>query len=102
MSMLHSFQHLHNIHRKRNKQPKHRLVMVASIVYPLSTLPQVIEIFKNHSATNVSLTTYLFYLFFTFVFLGYGISEKLKPIVVLQSLWLLMYGLVVIGILFYS
>ena len=100
--MLHSHKHISKISKKKNKEPKHHLVLLASIVYPLTTIGQVIEIFKNQSAENVSLITYLLYIFFTFVFLGYGVREKLPPIIVLQSLWLVMYSLVTLGIVLYS
>ena len=77
-------------------------MLISSIVYPLTTLPQIYVIFQNQSATNLSLFTYTSYLFFTVIFLSYGISEKLKPIIILQSLWFVMFSCVVAGILLYS
>lgn len=100
--MLHSHKHIDRIHKKVKKQPKHHTVLIASIIYPLTTFPQILEIFSNKSAENISLLTYILYIFFTFIFLGYGIKEKLVPIVVLQSLWLVVYGLVVVGVLIYG
>lgn len=100
--MINQHQHIGNIHKKRKKRPKHYVVLASSIIYPLSTSPQIVEIFRKKSAVNVSLITFLLYLFFTFVFLSYGVSEKLKPIIVLQSLWLAMYSIVIVGIVLYS
>lgn len=78
---------------KHKENSSHTLVLVASVVYPLTTMGQVLEIFVDQSATNISLITYVLYIFFTIVFLVYGIREKLTPIIVLQSLWLVMYSL---------
>ncbi len=100
--MHHSHNHIHKLSKKDKKKLKDSIVLVSSIIYPLTTLPQIIEIFRNESAANISLLTYSMYLLFTVVFLYYGISEKLKPIIILQTLWLLMYGSVLAGILIYQ
>lgn len=99
--MLHSHKHIAKIH-KRKKGPWQYIVLFCSVFYPLSTLPQVIEIYANKAAQNVSLETYLFYTVFSIIFLAYGISEKLKPIITLQALWLVVYCLVIVGILIYK
>lgn len=99
--MLHSHKHLSSISSNRSKNPRHYIVLIASVIYPLTTIPQIIEIFNNKSSTNISVSTYALYLFFTIIFLVYGIKEKLVPIIVLQSLWLVMYGVVTIGIILY-
>lgn len=100
--MHHSHKHLHKISAKKNKKKSHWIVLISSVIYPLTTLPQIIIIFQNQSAANISLVMYMFYIFFALIFLSYGITEKLKPVIVLQSLWLVMYSCVLIGILLYS
>lgn len=100
--MLHNHKHIAKVSSKKPKKPKHYVVLVASVLFPFTTMPQVFEIFNNQSADNVSLLTYLLYVVFSFIFLGYGIKERLIPIIVLQSLWLVMYSLVIAGILIYS
>ncbi len=100
--MLHNHKHLNRVHKKSDKKPKHFIVMASSVIYPLTTIPQIIEIFTEKSAVNVSLATYVFYLLFTFIFLSYGISEKLKPIIVLQCLWLVVYSPVIVGLILYG
>ena len=99
--MLHSPKHIHKLHTKKKKKASDLIILLASIVYPLTTLPQVFEIFDNRSATNISLLTYVMYMFFTIVFFTYGVRERLMPIIVLQSLWFIMYGLIVLGILIF-
>lgn len=99
--MHHSLTHLNEIYTQAKKKTAHKVIMVSSVVYPLTTIPQIYEIYKNQSVENISLLTYGFYAIFTLIFLSYGIQEKLKPIIVLQSLWLIMYGIIVTQILTY-
>ncbi len=100
--MHHSHKHIAHIHKKQNKKPQHLVVLAASVLYPLTTLPQVYLIYTNHSAEDVSLSMYVMYVLFAFVFLYYGISEKLRPVIVLQLLWIVMYVPVLVGILLYG
>ena len=99
--MHHSHKHLSKLAEKRNKRFRDRIVLIVSVIYPLTTSGQVFEIFKNQSADNISLITYVLYIFFTGILLWYGLAEKLKPIIILQSLWLVMYTAVLVGILLY-
>lgn len=99
--MLHSHKHINKIHKKKRKQKQHHIVLAASVVYPLSTLPQIYEVFHNQSAANLSVLTYIFYVVFSCIFLVYGLSERLKPIILLQSMWLSMYTILLIGIFMY-
>ena len=70
--------------------------LVAGIIQPLITLPQIITIYANQSAKDVSLLTWLGYLFFGITFLFYGIAFKLKLI------WVTMQAITVVGILLYG
>jgi uncharacterized protein with PQ loop repeat len=90
---------------KESKIDKKRVELVAlmaAIVQPLITLPQIVTIYSNQSATDVSLLTWLGYLLFGVIFLVYGLVFKLRPIWVGQILWVTMQTLVVVGILLYG
>jgi len=78
-----------------------KLIYVAAIAYPLTTIPQIFEIFANQSAVNVSLSTWLLYDLFTFIFLWYAIQNKLKPLVIEYSMWIVAQSIVVVGLLIY-
>lgn len=75
--------------------------LIAGIVQPLITLPQIITIYSNQSAEDVSLLTWIGYLFFGITFLVYGLAFKLKPIWIGQIIWVTMQAITVIGILLY-
>jgi uncharacterized protein with PQ loop repeat len=78
-----------------------RLIYVAAIAYPLTTIPQIIDIFYNKSSENVSLLTWILYDAFTFIFLWYAIEKKLKPLIIEYCMWIVAQSIVVIGILIY-
>lgn len=87
---------------KINKKRVELFALIAGIVQPLITLPQIITIYSNQSATDVSLLTWIGYLFFGITFLFYGVVFSLKPIWIGQIIWVTMQTITVIGILLYS
>jgi uncharacterized protein with PQ loop repeat len=78
-----------------------KLIYLAAIVYPLTTIPQIMDIYIKKSSGNVSLATWLMYDLFTFVFLWYAIEKKLKPLIIEYCLWIIAQSIVVVGILLY-
>lgn len=76
--------------------------LVAGILQPLITLPQIIHIYSSQSAADVSLLTWIGYLIFGIIFLIYGIVFRLKPIWVGQIIWVTMQLITVIGIIIYG
>lgn len=90
---------------QKNKKRLKRIenfALLAGIVQPLITLPQIIAIYGNQSAQDVSLLTWIGYLIFGIIFLIYGIVFKLKPIWIGQIIWVTMQLITVLGILLYS
>ena len=85
----------------KNKKLIDKLIYVAAIAYPLTTIPQITDIFTNKSSANVSLLTWLLYDLFTFVFLWYAIENKLKPLTIEYSMWIVAQSIVVVGIILY-
>ncbi|MDB5238353.1 MAG: hypothetical protein JWM46_623 [Candidatus Kaiserbacteria bacterium] len=77
------------------------LIYIGGVVGPITTLPQLIEIFLHKSAQDVSLYSWTSYLLGTIGYLMYGILHKQKPIIFLNAINLPVYALIVIGILMY-
>lgn len=86
---------------EKHKKQVEAFALVAAILQPLTTIPQIITIYGNKSAADVSLITWLCYLFFGVTFLVYGIVFKLRPIWIGQIIWVTMQATVVVGILIY-
>jgi len=89
--------HLH-ISKRRRLNYIDKIAMVAAFLYPLSSIPQIIEVFKGHT-DGVSLFTWLSYILFASLFLAYGTAHKIKPMIISNSIWILMDASVVAGIL---
>ena len=89
---------------KTNKKQKREILAVAfvvAVVQPLMVAPQVIQIFSNHSATDVSLLTWLMLLVFNASNLVYCLVFNIKPLVINNALWVVADGMVVAGVLLY-
>lgn len=79
-----------------------KFIYVASVVYPLTTLPQIIQIFTTKDTSGISLITWVLYIVFTLVFLLYSINKKLLPLTITYVLWLVVEICVVVGLLVYG
>jgi uncharacterized protein with PQ loop repeat len=75
---------------------------IVSLVYPLTALPQVIKVYTIHSVASLSLASYLLYLVFGIISLLYAINKRIRPLIIECTLWLLVYGAIVVGFFKYS
>jgi MtN3 and saliva related transmembrane protein len=78
-----------------------RFILAVAIIEPLTTIPQIYEIWSRKSANGVSLITWCFYTVTACIWLVYGIKIKEKPVIISSIMWILAEGLVVMGILLY-
>lgn len=74
-----------------------RAIYFAAFVEPLSTVPQVYAIFVTKSAAGISISTWATYVFFSFLWLWYGIVHKQRALIVAEVLFIVTEGLVVVG-----
>jgi MtN3 and saliva related transmembrane protein len=80
-----------------------RLVNVIAVVGPLTSVPQIAEIwFIDKSAVGVSLVTWSLFLLMACIWLLYGIVHKARPIIISNSLWILAQAIIVLGALYYD
>jgi len=95
-----------NYHRKhkKNKQTESFDLLLYFFVFttPLFEIPQAYAIYSNKSAENVSTLTWSYFLATNVVWLIYGIRRKLWPIILSYALYMVVEGIIVIGILRYS
>lgn len=94
------FLHKH-LTKKQKKTVVDRAMFVAALAFPMTALPQIYQLYHTHNATGISLSSWVGFICFGFVFLAYGIVHKLKPYIMTQILWLAMDTLMVAGILLY-
>jgi len=79
-----------------------RLALVVSIVEPILTVPQVVQIFSTGDVSGISLFTWAGYMVIAVIWLFYGIRHKLTAIIISSALWVFFEGLVVVGKIIYS
>jgi len=85
--------------KKKKLSPFDIIAMVASVVYPLSGLPQFIEICMGHRA-GVSLVSWSIFMAMAALLLTYGIKNRVPPMIIGNSLWIVVDGLVVSSLIF--
>lgn len=79
-----------------------RAMLLVATIHPLAAIPQVIVIYANQSAANVSLATWLSFMLIGVIFLLYALTHDIKPLIVNQILWFLVDLAVVVGIILYG
>lgn len=75
-----------------------QIVLIVSVAYPLSALPQAIAVFDGNVA-GVSLISWLSFMICALLFLAYGIKNRVFPMIISNTLWVGMDALVVTGLL---
>jgi MtN3 and saliva related transmembrane protein len=78
------------------------LATVVGVFLGAANLPQAIKIFKNKSAKDISLTTYLIVEFGSVVWILYGLEIKSFPVVMPNILGVVTTTLVLIGYFLYG
>lgn len=90
------------LHQKKNRTAVDRLMLVASILSPLSAVPQIIQIYSTKDVEGLSLLSWLGWGLIGLVFLAYGIGHRLKSYILMQVLWTAVTVLMIVGIVIYG
>ena len=93
-------------HKLPNKSSKYRnleyLVLAVAIVEPLSTVPQIVEVYQSQSAESLSLLSWLLFMAASVIWLVYGIRIKNAPLIASSVLWVSTELLLIGGIITYA
>lgn len=87
---------------KDYKKITERVALIAGVLQPLMTVPQVWKVYSTHSVSGLSIITWAGYCTLGLAFLAYGLAHNLKPVWITQILWFTLQLSVVIGILIYG
>jgi len=79
----------------------HHLMVVIGLISPFATIPQVIKVFATHRehAVGQSLITWAVYTVIAMLWVAYGIHRRELPLIIGNTLGVIMYGLVAVGII---
>lgn len=87
--------------KKQKKRDHFRsFMLVVAVVEPLTTLPQIYQVWFKNQVAGVSLLTWSLYILVACIWLIYGIKIKDTPVFVASILWAAMEILVVFGVIF--
>lgn len=78
------------------------LIYFASVMGPLATLPQVLQLYITHDARGLSLLSWCMYGLLNLVWIFYGYKHREKPIVITNIAMLCLNVLVAAGIFYFS
>lgn len=98
-SQHHLFKYLH---QKKNRTNIDHFMLAASVLSPLTALPQVIQIYTTKDVEGLSLFSWLSWGMLGLVFLAYGITHRLKSYILMQILWQIVNILLIVGIIIYG
>lgn len=89
--------HSHTKFFKKKKTVKviDRCVIIAGILSPLCSLPQIIKIIEMKSADEISTLSWLLYLVFGLTWLTYGVVHKNLALILNNSLWVIAYLVII-------
>jgi len=86
---------------KKDKRFIDRAAYVVGIMFPVSTLPQVIQLYSTHDASSLSLITWSMYGLLTGLFLIYAMVDNIKPLIFTQIAWIFIDICMITGIIIY-
>ena len=109
----HGLHHIHlrkRIHQKYEPYPHpnkwmnfmDRFLIIVAVIGPLTTAPQIYDIFWTKSVNGLSFWTWLLYSVLSIPWLFYGLVHRDKPLIISSILWVILQGIVAAGILIYS
>jgi len=88
--------------KKKEKLLINRICAVFAVFMPLTTLPQIIQLYTTQNASGLSLLMWVLYTIGVIPFLMFGIIYRHSQLVVLNTLWLLVQITMITGIIIYA
>ncbi len=74
------------------------IMFVVAFAAPLSNFPQIYTLFSKRVTEGLSLETWIMYVVFAFVQLFYAVTNKIKPLIVSNLLWIVVELVMIYGI----
>lgn len=78
-----------------------RILIIIAVVGPLMSLPQLLEVYMNQNADNISFLSWSSWAFFNLIWLIYGIVHKERPIIITYTLWFIVNAMMAISVIIF-
>lgn len=101
---LHHFREFHKNHVRHNSAFKNKIdsaVYVVGTFGACMTLPQIITLYTSQDASSLSIVSWVGFLVAAIFWLIYGITHLAKPIVFINTLWIIFDLTIIVGILIF-
>lgn len=85
----------HYVKSKKRLTTFDKVAIVAAFAYPLTGIPQVVEIINGNSS-GVSLLSWVGFMAFSLLFFVYGFVHRVTPMIITNLLWLIIDSTIVI------
>ena len=89
-------------HPNKLKNILDKAIYFVAVGSPVLTIPQLMKIWADRNASGVSVITWTAYFVAASFWLAYGIVHREKPIILTNTLWILVTTLVIIGTIRYG
>lgn len=76
-----------------------RLMLIVAVAGPLALVPQVVQTLETKDVSGLSFLTWMLWTLLSVVWVAYGLLHKERPIVISQSLYLVLHA-VILGAIF--
>lgn len=90
------------LHKKKFIRFVDKLALFVSIAAPLTALPQIIQIFVTKDVSGISPTTWFLLTLINMFWFIYGVSHKIRPIIVYNALWVVLELVIVVSSIYYG
>jgi len=90
------------VKKTRKYQLVDRMTYICAIIEPLLSIPQVYAIWSQRNAAGVSVSSWIGYWLFGFVWLWYGTVHRDKAIIIYELLYIVVEAAIVLGALLYG
>jgi MtN3 and saliva related transmembrane protein len=79
-----------------------KIAYVVALCGPMSSVPQMWEIWWDRNASGVSLVTWTLFLLTSVVWLLYGVVKRDRPLIISNSLWVAAEAIIMAGAFLYD
>ena len=86
---------------KKERTNIDRAMLLVGTIGPFASIPQLLTIYKDKQVIGISVLSWVFYLICNSLALTYGIVHKLRPLVIANSLWVIIDTSTIVGCLMY-
>lgn len=108
-SALHHISKRKRFHQKLEEYPSKKFwirlldkfLIAIAVIGPLMAIPQLLDVYMNQNADNISFLSWASWSLFNLFWLAYGIVHREKPIIITYILWFIVNAMMALSALIF-